>query len=324
MPSNSHRSKRGLTTVAILLAVGLVGWFAQPRGRGGQARPQQRNRPAKGRGENPKLYSYTVVATFPHDPQAFTQGLEFDQTCSKVPGGKKECHDILWESTGMNGDSSLREVALETGEVRRKKMLHEKHFAEGVTKFRNRLWQLTWQSSTMLSTADVDFDNSKEHATPLRDGWGICSDGRSLIISDSSETLVWVNPDTMAMERSVVVHDGDQPIKWVNEMEWVDGEIWANVWMTECIVRISPSDGAVVGWVNLSGLLAQERHARPQARIDVLNGIAWDGQRKRLFVTGKWWQKLYQVQLQEAPQTAEHLNQVRGLCIPRSNFQFGL
>lgn len=201
-----------------------------------------------------------------------------------------------------------------TGVVRRRMELDVKHFAEGVTKYRGRLFQVTWRSNDMISTLASNFNNSKALKTPLKDGWGICTDGKSLIISDSSPVLSWIDPRTMALQKTVTVHDGAAHIPWVNELEWVDGEIWGNVWQTECIARISPVDGSITGWIYLKGIMQRQQQAHPRARLDVLNGIAWDSKLKRLFVTGKWWHELYQVEVLAAK--PRDLPAARAACIP--------
>lgn len=299
-------ASKSATVLALLLVAGTCTWFTL-----GQRLPHGIAK----RQRDPEVYGYKIAAEFKHSPEAFTQGLEFDRACSTpAGGGTKICEDVYWESTGLNGESSLREVSLATGIVRRKKMLEAKHFAEGVTKLKGRLYQITWRSNHMISTLATNFDDSVDLKTPLKDGWGICTDGSSLILSDSSAVLSWLHPDSLALQRTVTVHDGDISVPWINELEWVKGEIWGNVWQTECIARISPTDGRITGWIHLDGLLRRQQEAHPDARLDVLNGIAWDAKQKKLYVTGKWWHTLYQIQLVPAP--PGNLEGARAACIP--------
>ncbi len=225
------------------------------------------------------VYGYKVVHTYPHDRYAFTQGLEYRD-------------GFLYESTGLNGRSGIRKVALQSGKVVQESPLDPKYFGEGITLFGERLIQLTWQGHR-------GFVYDRPSFRPLRDfeypgeGWGLTHDTRQIYMSDGSAQIRCWNPATLAETRRITVHDGDTPVTELNELEFVRGEIYANVWQTDRIVRISPSDGHVTGWVDLSGLLT----AGEAATADVLNGIAWDASRARLFVTGKLWPKLFEIQL---------------------------
>eukprot|EP00887_Chlorella_sp_A99_P001214 scaffold14.g1214.t1 len=317
-------------------------------------------------GQQPKLYTFRIVKELPHDPGAFTQGLQFDRLCEGGKGGR--CREVLWESTGFNGQSSMREVDLVSGRVRRARQLPQQDFGEGVA----RLYQLTWQSPRIWS-----------YHSPLKDGWGITADPQGrLIVGDSSDKLFVIDPSSMEVLRTISVSDGGQPVPWLNELEWVDGQIYANIWQRECIAIIdpqarskrrrerrrrrgrrrrpqgasgrarrarggreatpsealagcshgrgapppphsqahnlprrraaalsppAPQSGAVAGWASLAGLRATmlEAAAKDKPRggrdADVLNGIAWDAQQRRLFVTGKLWARLYEVSLVPAP-----------------------
>lgn len=300
---------RTAVAVIILLIVGTCTWFTQGLRMSSSvaARPRV-----------PAVYGYSIVAEFKHSPEAFTQGLEFDQACSTPAGrGGVLCEDVYWESTGLNGQSSLREVTLATGVVRRKKELAYKYFAEGVTKFKGRLYQITWKTNNMIITSAKNFSDSKTLKTPLMDGWGLCTDGKSLILSNSTAALSWLDPNSLALQRTVTVHDGNVSVPWINELEWINGEIWANVWQTECIARISPADGRVTGWIYLDGLTQRQRDAHPNAQLDVMNGIAWDKKKKALYVTGKWWHTLYQIVIKPAP--VSNLPAIRDACIPRDS-----
>jgi len=232
---------------------------------------------------SPFYYTYRVVNVYPHDPEAFTQGLVFD-------AGQ------LYESTGLWGRSSLRRVALETGAVLKQHNLDAQYFGEGLALFRGRLFQLTWQNGVGFVYDATTFE-------PLRtwqyagEGWGLTHDGEQLIMSDGSATLRFLDPDTLGVRRSIQVRDGKQPVDMLNELEYVNGEIFANVWQTDWVVRIQPESGRVIGWVDLSGLLTPEE----RATADVLNGIAYDPTGQRLFVTGKLWPKLFEIVLVPKP-----------------------
>jgi glutamine cyclotransferase len=217
-------------------------------------------------------YTYEVVHAYPHDAQAFTQGLVF------VDGH-------LYESTGLNGKSSLRMEDLETGSILKFQDVPSEYFAEGLTNWGSTLIQLTWQNHLALV-----YDRSTFrflHSIPYPwDGWGLTQDGKSLILSDGSATLHEI--------RRVTVKARGVAVKYLNELEWVNGEIYANVWHTARIARISPSTGKVEGWIDLSGLLAENQRSDQEA---VLNGIAWDGASGRLFVTGKRWPKVFEIKV---------------------------
>lgn len=228
----------------------------------------------------PAEYTYAVVHVFPHDRTAFTQGLEYR-------GG------FLYEGTGLNGRSSLRKVKLETGEVLQHVDLGSEFFGEGITVFGEEIVQVTWQSQAGFVYGLNDFHLRRRFTYP-GEGWGMTNDGRQIFLSDGSDQIrVW-DPRTFAEKRRIHVHDGAQPLKELNELEYVDGEIYANVWQTDRIARISPASGAVLGWIDLSGLLSPMYRA---GSVDVLNGIAYDSARKRLFVTGKLWPSVFEIRL---------------------------
>ncbi len=232
-------------------------------------------------------YGFEVVAAYPHDREAFTQGLVFDD-------------GALYESTGLNGRSSLRKVNLQTGEVLQRRDIDLQYFAEGLTLFNNHLIQLTWQSNKGFVYDKTTFAPLREWRYPT-EGWGLTHDGRQLIMSDGTATLRFLNPETFAVEREVTVTDQGQPVVRLNELEYVRGEVFANVWQTNLIARIDPQSGHVNGWIDLSGLLPPAE----QQGADVLNGIAYDAAGDRLFVTGKLWPKLFEIKL--APTSAAGL-----------------
>ena len=220
-----------------------------------------------------------VVNSYPHDPDAFTQGLV-------VLNGE------LYEGTGRNGQSSLRRVALETGEVLQRRNLGALYFGEGITIMNDRVYQLTWQSQLGFVYDRASFELQKTFFLP-GEGWGITHDGEQLIVSDGTAQLRFLDPDTQQELKRITVTEEGMPLNRLNELEYIDGEVWANVWYTDFIVRIDPETGQIRGKVDLSGL-----HPTRGAD-DVLNGIAWDAATARLFVTGKLWSKLYEVEVVE-------------------------
>ena len=224
--------------------------------------------------------TYEVVQSFPHDSLAFTQGLIYED-------------GILYESTGLYGRSSLRQVDLSTGEVLRQVDLPEAYFAEGLTDWEGSLVQLTWQEHQGFVYNNEDFTQTGEFEY-LTEGWGLTQDGERLIMSDGTSTLSFLDPETFEVIGTVTVTDQGQEIININELEYVWGEIFANIWHSDDIVRIDPQTGEVLGWIDLSGLLTMEERL---AGTDVLNGIAFDPEANRLFVTGKLWPKVYEIRL---------------------------
>jgi glutamine cyclotransferase len=226
------------------------------------------------------IYTYEVAKVYPHDDKAFTQGLVFHQ-------------GVLYESTGINGSSSLRRVELETGKVLKKLDVPNQFFAEGLALLNGRLYQLTWTSQRGF-VYDLDsFDKIREFAY-MGEGWGLTHDAQSLIMSDGSSRIQFINPDTFEVQRTITVQDGRRPVTQLNELEYIKGEIYANVWMRDSIARIDPQSGKVNAWIDLSGILPHEAGRDPGA---VLNGIAYDDASDRLFVTGKYWPKVFEVKL---------------------------
>jgi glutaminyl-peptide cyclotransferase len=227
-------------------------------------------------------YRFEVVNVYPHDPRAFTQGLLY--------------HDgFLYESTGLNGQSSLRKVDLVTGEVRQRFDVPETYFAEGLALFNRRLYQLTWQSRLGF-IYDQDSFQLQRTFNYRGEGWGLTDDGQQLIMSDGTNRLRFLDPETLDQKREVDVRDEDRPVNLLNELEFVKGDLWANIWQSDRLVRINPQSGQVTGWVNLAGLLPTQDRLRG---ADVLNGIAYDEAGDRLFVTGKLWPKLFEIRLVE-------------------------
>jgi glutamine cyclotransferase len=226
------------------------------------------------------VYGYKIVNTYPHDRNAFTQGLVFDDS-------------FLYEGTGIYGKSTLRKVELETGEVLKNYSMPNEFFCEGVTFWNDTLLQLTWKSRIGFVYDKDNFLLLTEFAYPT-EGWGITHDGTHLILSDGTATLYFLDPDTYEEIGRIEVRDRDVPITNLNELEYIQGAIYANVWQTNHIAIIAPETGKVVGWIDLKGLLSEEDRYPP---VSVLNGIAYDTEQDRLFVTGKYWPKLFEIKL---------------------------
>ena len=225
-------------------------------------------------------YTFQVVHAYPHDAEAFTQGLFI--------------HDgFLYEGTGLNGRSSLRKVNLETGAVVRKVELPAELFGEGIALVGGEIYQLTWQSQVGFVYSLGDFKLVRQFTYP-GEGWGLTTNGSELFLSDGTAEIRVLDPQSMKEKRRIKVHDGDTPIDQLNELEWVDGEIYANIWQTNRISRISPQTGKVLGWIDLTGLLSPMYHLEEGA---VLNGIAYDAKTRRLFVTGKLWPRLFEIRV---------------------------
>lgn len=222
---------------------------------------------------------YEVVRTYPHDRMAFTQGLQYRD-------------GALYEGTGLNGRSSIRRVRLETGEVLQRRAVPAQYFGEGITLLGQELFQLTWQSGVVFVYDATSFSLKRSH-TYRGEGWGLTNDGTSLLMSDGTDQLRFLDPATFAERRRVRVTAGGMPVSELNELEIVKGEVWANVWQTERIARIDPATGRLTGWIDLSGLLSPAE----RAGTDVLNGIAYDAAGDRLFVTGKLWPKVFEIRL---------------------------
>jgi glutamine cyclotransferase len=228
----------------------------------------------------PAVASYQVINTYPHDPGAFTQGLVYED-------------GVLYEGTGLNGHSSLRKVALETGTVLQSHELAQEYFGEGIAIFGDKIFQLTWQSHVGFIYDKASFEQVGQFEYPT-EGWGLTQDGSRLIMSDGTAMLHFLDPQTLQETGTVEVTDQGNPVKQLNELEYIDGQIYANIWQTDMIARIAPQSGQVLGWINLEGLLSP---AERQPPTDVLNGIAYDAAGDRLFVTGKRWPKLFEIKL---------------------------
>jgi len=225
------------------------------------------------------VFGYTIVRTYPHDRAAFTQGLQV------VDG-------FFYEGTGLNGRSSIRKVKIDTGEVLQKREVPEQYFGEGITVRGNELFQLTWKSGVAFVYDKQSFTPKRQHKY-TGEGWGLTQDSASLIMSDGTEVLRFLDPATFAERRRIRVTAGGAAVKELNELEYVKGEVYANVWQTDYVARIDPATGKVNGYIDFRGLLTP----RERAATDVLNGIAYDKAGDRLFITGKLWPRVYEVRV---------------------------
>ncbi|KQZ40053.1 glutaminyl-peptide cyclotransferase [Duganella sp. Root1480D1] len=227
------------------------------------------------------VQGYSIKAAYPHDPQAFTQGLFFKD-------------GFLWESTGQYGASSVRKVELATGKVLQKRDLPEKVFGEGIAPHGDSIVGITWmnQAGYVLDSGSFAIKGTFNY---LGEGWGLTSDGERLYMSDGTPEIRVLDPKSFAEQRRIKVTADGQPLSQINELEWVDGQIYANVWQTDRIARIDPFSGHVLGWIDLSGLAATAKAGTDAD--NVLNGIAYDARSHRLFVTGKRWPKLFEIVL---------------------------
>ena len=223
-------------------------------------------------------HTFKLVGTYPHDPNAFTQGLLYHK-------------GVLYEGTGLNGRSEIRKVELKTGKVLQRRAIAEKYFGEGLALFEGKLYQLTWQTRQ-------GFIYDLETFAPLggwtynTEGWGLTHDGKQLIQSDGTANLYFLDPKTLKTTRTLQVTAEGRPLTQLNELEYIEGKIWANIWQTPRIAIINPQNGKVEAWLDLTPLVML---MPPQA--DVLNGIAYDGETKRLFVTGKLWPNLFEIEV---------------------------
>ena len=232
-------------------------------------------------------YDIDVIHAYPHDPTAFTEGLFY-------------LNGYLYESTGLEQHSSIRKVRLETGEVLQKLDLPAPYFGEGIVNWQSHLISLTWRSEVGFVFDLATFKQQRQFHY-AGEGWALTQDGKQILMSDGTPQIRYINPQTLMETGRITVTLDGKPVRNVNELEWVKGEIYANVWQTDWILRIDPHDGRVVGLINLAGLL------KPSDRIpgqtDVLNGIAYDPKGDRLFVTGKNWPKLFEIKLRRVGST---------------------
>jgi glutamine cyclotransferase len=235
-------------------------------------------------GKSPDIYTYEIVNEFPHDKKAFTQGLEYH-------------NGFLYESTGQYGESSLRKVELKTGKVLQKKMLDKKYFGEGMAIFNNKIYMLTWQSKIGFVFDLETFKKEKEfNYNQSKQGWGLTHNQKQLIKTDGTERLWFLNPETLAEESFIEAYTDKRKVESLNEVEYINGKIYANKWQRNSILIINPATGAIEAIVNLKGLQAK---AGQEGDDNVLNGIAYDAENDRLFVTGKDWGKVFEIKLRK-------------------------
>ncbi|HEX7081828.1 MAG TPA: glutaminyl-peptide cyclotransferase [Gammaproteobacteria bacterium] len=257
----SMRIKWTIAGALVAIAAALVAW------------------PRLGAPREPQLWGVEVQAVHPHDPSAFTQGLAFYE-------------GAFYEGTGQYGRSSIRRVDLETGEVQQAEPLSAAYFGEGITILDGRLYQLTWLNHVGFVYDVYSFERLGTFGYD-GEGWGLTHDGEHLILSDGTETIRFLNPQTFEVEKSIRVHANGRPVVRLNELEYVDGEIWANVWYEDRIARIDPDSGDVVGWIEAGAVYPPAQRGRE----DVLNGIAYDPDTGRLIITGKNWPNVYEIEL---------------------------
>jgi len=229
---------------------------------------------------NTSIYIYRIINTYPHDKNAFTQGFVFE-------------NNTFYEGTGLYGQSSVRKVELKSGNILQIRNLSSRFFGEGLTVFENRIIQLTWKANTGFVYNKHTFEviNTFNYST---EGWGITHDGERLIMSDGTETLYFLDPESFEITDKIKVLNDSKPITKLNELEYINGEIYANVWQTNRIAVISPLTGEVTSWIELNGLLSK---GDDNISAGVLNGIAYDEVNNRLFVTGKLWPKIFEIEL---------------------------
>lgn len=232
----------------------------------------------------PVEYSYQVVKEFPHDVSAYTQGLQF-------------LDGVLYESTGNYGTSSIRRVILETGEVKQVRNLDQSLFGEGITVLGQRIYQLTYKSQVGFVYDLESFEEIQKVYYQNREGWGLTNNGEELIMSDGTNIIYFLDPEMFTINRQIEVYHDQGPADSLNELEYINGKIWANRYFTDEIVIIDPESGIVEGRINLKGIL-KAMHRKPTT--DVLNGIAWDSEGERLFVTGKFWPLLFEIRIIES------------------------
>ncbi len=226
------------------------------------------------------VYTYQVISQWPHDRAAYTQGLEFYQ-------------GFLYESTGLNGRSSVRKEDLQTARVLLERDLPSEYFGEGLTIFQGKVYQLTWKNEKGF-IYDPETLQQIGQFSYTGEGWGLTHDDHNLILSDGSNQLKFLDPTTFKVVRTISVFSDQQPLMYLNELEYLNGVIYANVYQSDYIVEIDPASGKILGWIDLTGLLSAADRQQP---VDVLNGIAYDAAHDRLVVTGKLWPKIFQIRL---------------------------
>jgi len=275
-------NRLGVGLVLMVLLTGLMMCCTEPGSDEAQPTPTATLTPELTPTPTPTIawYDYQIVNIYPHDPEAFTEGLVYHE-------------GYLYESTGLYGVSELRKVELETGEIVQSRELAPDYFGEGLTLFDDQLFQLTYLEETCFSYALESFEQLQNFGF-TGEGWGLTHDGTNLIMTDGSSYLTFRDPVTFAVIRQLQVMRGDHTQNHINELEFINGLIFANIWLTDRIAVIDPNDGRITGLIDLTGLLDVIDYSQ---YVDVLNGIAWDPTLERLFVTGKWWPALFEITL---------------------------
>ncbi|MFO0921993.1 MAG: glutaminyl-peptide cyclotransferase [Pirellulales bacterium] len=235
--------------------------------------------PACAQTSNLPVWKVKAVAEYPHDSDAFTQGLVIEK-------------GQLYEGTGQQGKSTLRKVELTTGKVQQSESLPAQYFGEGITIFEGKIYQLTWKDAVGV-IYDLDSMKGEKVFHYTGEGWGLTHNGKHLILSDGSYNLRFYDPKNMKLVKTLQVKDKKNRIKSLNELEYVKGEVWANIWYEDRVARISPETGQVLGWIDMSNLIPQSRRDKEA----VLNGIAYDADNDKIYVTGKNWPKLFQIEI---------------------------
>ena len=235
------------------------------------------------------VYNFKIINIYPHDQNAFTQGLFFEE-------------GFLYEGTGLNGQSALRKINLKTGNILKIHKLPQEFFGEGIVLYNDKIIQLTWKSHVGFVYDKNSFKLLSTFYYPT-EGWGITYDGKQLIMSDGTANLYFLNPDTLKMTGRIEVRDQNIPVTKLNELEYVSGEIFANIWLTNRIARIDPQSGRVTGWIDLEGL---SPFKNSDHQMKALNGIAYDSNNHRLFVTGKLWPNIYEIRLVPAERSGKN------------------
>ncbi|MDE5623314.1 MAG: glutaminyl-peptide cyclotransferase [Alistipes sp.] len=258
----------------VLLALSLVACGGRTARSGGSAAPEVAQQ------SEPATYTYRVKASYPHPTDAYTQGFLF-------------ADGILWEGTGQYGQSVVRTTDLASGRSRTVAQLPRSEFGEGIALLDGKLYQLTWHANTCHVYDAASMTKLRDFRYP-GEGWGLTTDGRKLYMSDGSARIYTVDPATFRREKRTTVTYKGQPVDYLNELEWIEGKIWANVYTTEQIVIIDPASGVVEGVVDLAGILPPSEHG---PETDVLNGIAYDAEAKRIFVTGKNWSRIFEIEI---------------------------
>jgi glutamine cyclotransferase len=221
-----------------------------------------------------------VINTYPHDPESFTEGLVYHK-------------GYLYESTGLKGKSVLKKMEITSGKVIKEVKLAEEYFGEGMAILHNKIYQLTWRNQTGFIYDLLSFRQIGKFSYQ-GEGWGLATDGKILFMSDGSSLITCRDPVSFKTIRKIDVRDGNRPVDKLNELEFIGGEIWANIFMEDILARISPQTGQVLGWIDLSPLLSL---LPDPGKIDILNGIAYDPEKARIFVTGKFWPKLFEIKI---------------------------